>query len=181
MRKWPGSLCPPLFASPRNIWGVEGLLGEVMFENLGAFFLPPQGSAASSPKTAVCRQGALCQRCPVPLKETVPTVLGVAQVWTLLERGYALFSRVWGFPTVRNLEIQNSLWERSRGVSGFVPDFTPEMVNCSRGTSNCERQDSEEPTSRCRSWFSRCSFPLRSRLSFPATEPPDLRRVSEGF
>ena len=47
----------------------------------------------------------------------------------------ALFSRVWGSPTVRNLEILNLLWERFRGVSGLVPDFTPEMLNRTRGTS----------------------------------------------
>ena len=52
-----------------------------------------------------------------------------------LGRESPLFSRVSGSPTVRNLEIQNLLWERFRGVSGFVPDFTPEMLNRTRGIS----------------------------------------------
>ena len=94
-----------------------------------------------------------------------------------LGRESALFSRVWGSPTVRNLEIQNLLWARFRGISGFIPDFVPEMLNRTRGTAKqgpCQNNQVIISSSTVSVPWPALRGPLRSLQSIAPARKPAL-------
>ena len=88
---------------------------------------PSFRGAPSTVKNFMTSSGCSLHGAP-PKRKRYQPYWGVAQFWNDSEEGIRLsISFVFkglGSPTVRNLEIQNLLWD-FRGVSGLVPDFTP--------------------------------------------------------
>ena len=114
--EWPQpKLCQPSF---RGI--------EIAFHDPGIF-----RSVPSIVKNFMTSSGCSMEGCLQKRKRYQPC-WGQHNSGNILERGYALFSRGWGSPTVRKLEIQKLLRERFWAVCGSLPDLTPEMLDRTR-------------------------------------------------
>ena len=121
---------PPPFANSQIFWNSQMRPRDPdILKTLGSD-VPPVLLGISWPALAVPWRGP-------SKKGKGPNRTGGSTILKLIWEGNLLyFPRFRGSPTVRNLEIQNVLWERFQGVSGLVPDFTLEILNRTRGTSN---------------------------------------------